>query len=230
VPPAERLQRSPVAGLQTPGGPALPPVLQHGWFLRSARQSEQLLTERALLTLRLVGQDGRDIVYAVDVRNVGSQGSLEGRAHLFVDGRHHAQSKLPAVFPVEGGTIEVAQSAYGLRRAHYVAADGAEQQLTPDPKSAAGRRLRLDRRHPVASRILGGVSVVLLVAGVGLNLLQLLEPISAIPPLVQRFGQFESPIHLPLWLNLALGIGAGLAATERALRLRYTPLLDGAGA
>jgi hypothetical protein len=190
----------------------------------------QLLTERSLLTVRLVDADGRDVVYAVDVRQYGRQGSIEGKAHLFIGGRHHAQSTLPAVFPVEGGVIEVAQSAYGLRRAHYVAADGAEQQLTPDPRSAAGRRLRLDRRHPVTSRVVGVVSVVLLVAGVGLNLLQLLEPISAIPPLAQRFGQFESPIHLPLWLNLALGIGAGLAATERGLRMRYTPLLDGAGA
>ena len=190
----------------------------------------QLLTERSLLTLRLVDADGRDVVYAVDVRHYGRQGSMDGRAHLFIDGRHHAQSRLPAVFPVEGGTIEVAQSAYGLRRAHYVAADGTEQQLTPDPRSAAGHRLRLDRRHPVASRVVGGVSVVLLVAGIGLNLLQILEPVSAIPPLAERFGRFESPIHLPLWLNLALGIGAGLAATERGLRMRYTPLLDGAGA
>jgi len=189
----------------------------------------QLLAERSLLTLRLVGQDGRDTNYAVDVRNYGGQGGTEGRAHLFVDGRHQAESKLPAAFPIEGGVIEVAQSAYGLRRAHYVTADGAEQPLTPDPRSAAGRRLRLDRKHPVASRTVGGVSLVLLVAGLGLNLLQVLEPISAIPPLAERFGRFESPIHLPLWLNFALGIGAGLAATERALRMRYTPLLDGAG-
>ena len=189
-----------------------------------------LLTERALLTLRLVDQDGRDVVYAVDVRQLDKQGSVEGKAHLFVDGRHHAASRLPAAFPVEGGTIEVAQSAYGLRRAHYVAADGGEQQLTPDPRSGAGRRLRLDRQHPLASRFVGAISVVLLIAGVGLNLVQLLEPISAIPPLVERFGRFDSPVQLPLWLNIALAVGAGLAAVERGLRLRYHPLLDGTGA
>lgn len=189
-----------------------------------------LLTERALLMLRLVDPNGRDVVYAVDVRYYGKQGDVEGRAHLFVDGRHHAESALPAVFPVEGGAIEVAGTTYGLRRAHYMAAGGAEEQLTPDPESAAGRRLRLDRRHPLVSRVIGGVSVVLLIAGVGLNLLQLLEPISAIPPVVERFGRFESPIQLPLWLNIALGVGAGLAGTERALRLRYHPVLDGVGA
>lgn len=189
----------------------------------------QLLTERALFSLRLVDRSGRDVVYAVDVRYYGKQGGVEGKAHLFMNGRHHAQSTLPAVFPVDGGVIEVAGSAYGLRRAHYVPADGAQQQLTPDPRSAAGRRLRLDRAHPMVSRLVGLVSVVLLIAGVGLNLLQVLEPISAIPALVERFGRFESPVRLPLWLNVALATGAGLAATERSLRLRYHPLLDGAG-
>lgn len=189
----------------------------------------QLLSQRALLTLHLVGQDGRDVVYAVDVRHWGKQGGDEGKAHLFVNGRHQAESRLPAAFPVEGGTIEVALSTYGLRRAHYVTTGGAEEQLVPDPKSAAGRRLRLDRAHPMASRVVGGVSVVLLVAGVGLNLLQILEPISAIPPVVERFGRFESPVHLPLWLNLGLAFGAVLASMERGLRLRYHWLLDGAG-
>ncbi|MDG4857653.1 hypothetical protein P8605_05685 [Streptomyces sp. T-3] len=32
-----------------------------------------------------------------------------------------------------------------------------------------------------------------------------------------------------LWLNLALGVGAVLASMKRALRLRYSPLLDAAG-
>ena len=171
-----------------------------------------------------------ETLYAVDVRQWGKQGGDEGKAHLYVDGRHHAESTLPAAFPVEGGTIEVALSTYGPKRMHYVAADGAEQQLVPDPRSAVGRRLRLDREFPALSRLIGVVSVLLLVVGVGLNLLQLLEPISAIPPVVERFGRFESPIHLPLWLNVALGVGAGLASMERALRLRYHPLLDGAGA
>lgn len=189
-----------------------------------------LLAERSLFFLRLVSADGHETVYAVDVRHWGKQGGDEGKAHLYVDGRHHAESTLPAAFPVEGGTIEVALSAYGPRRMHYVAAGSTEQQLVPDPRSAVGRRLRLDREFPVLSRLIEVVSLLMLVVGVGLNLLQLLEPISAIPPVVERFGRFESPVHLPLWLNVALGIGAGLASMERALRLRYHPLLDGAGA
>ncbi|MET8444118.1 hypothetical protein ABZV28_24895 [Streptomyces sp. NPDC004981] len=71
--------------------------------------------------------------------------------------------------------------------------------------------------------------MLLLVIGVGLNLLQLAEPVSQIPPAMQRVGTFESPIHLPIWLNIALGGGAVLASMERALRLRYSSLLDAAG-
>ncbi|HLU55547.1 MAG TPA: hypothetical protein VKZ81_08790 [Pseudonocardia sp.] len=77
--------------------------------------------------------------------------------------------------------------------------------------------------------MIGFVSVVVLIVGVGLNLLQALEPISRIPLVAEGLGVFESPIHLPLWLNVALTVAAGLASTERALRLRFHRLLDGGG-
>ena len=49
------------------------------------------------------------------------------------------------------------------------------------------------------------------------------------PPVAAAVGVFESPVHLPIWLNIALGVAAALASTERALRLRYHWLLDGVG-
>jgi hypothetical protein len=66
---------------------------------------------------------------------------------------------------------------------------------------------------------------MMLLAGVGLNLLQLVEPVSRIPPIAENIGRFESPVHLPIWLNFALAVGAILGSAERALRLRYG-LLD----
>lgn len=36
----------------------------------------------------------------------------------------------------------------------------------------------------------------------------------------------ESPIYLPLWLNIALAFAAGLDSTGRARRLRHHWLLD----
>ncbi|MCD0443089.1 hypothetical protein LO763_05535 [Glycomyces sp. A-F 0318] len=184
---------------------------------------------RSLFWLRPTGGGPRGAAYAVDVRHWAQLDDAKVRAHLFVNGRHAAESKLPAAFPVEGGTVEVAMSAYGIKRCHYVPAAGPARRLAPDPASAEGRRARLEAAHPGLSRGIGAASVLMLVVGLGLNLLQLAEPISQIPPIAERVGTFTSPVRLPLWLNIALAAGAALASMERALRLRYTPLLDLAG-
>ncbi|WP_439256213.1 hypothetical protein [Microbacterium sp. A94] len=194
-----------------------------------------LLSGRKLLRLPLTYSDGSRIDYVVDVRTSGKQGRdddrdlYDGMAHLYLDGRHHAASPLPAVMPVEGGVIEVSLGSAGLRRAHYVPDGAAAQLLIPHPKTAIGRRLRFDRDHPALSRLLGAISVVVLVVGVGVNGVQLLEVLSEIPPVAERFGHFHSPVDLPLWQNIALGFAAGLAATERALRLKFHWLLDAFG-
>jgi len=74
-------------------------------------------TNRALFHLELP-VEGRTVEYSVDVRHWQQFTTEDGRgkAHLYRDGRHHAQSELPAVFPVEGGVIEVDASEYGLKR------------------------------------------------------------------------------------------------------------------
>ncbi|MEU9783345.1 hypothetical protein AB0H92_20705 [Streptomyces phaeochromogenes] len=187
----------------------------------------QMLT-RALFHLRLMNDDGRPTVYAVDVKH---QNASEGyvTAHLYLDGRHHAESKVPAVFPVQGGAVEVRTSGFGLKRCHYVTAEGAEHQLTPDPASAEGRRARLDRSHPALSRSIGLLSAIVLAIGLVLLILQLAEQVTRAPEGVAQYvGTFTSPIDLSAWGNTVLGIATVAASTERALRLRYSRLLDGA--
>lgn len=186
----------------------------------------QLLT-RSLFYLQLSGAHGRRVVYAIDVRPAGDH---DGRvlADLYLDGRHHATSKVPAAFPVDGGVIEVAASMFGLKRCHYVTSDGVEQSLVPDPRSAAGHRARLGRDHPALSRLVSSVSVVLLVLGLSAVTLELVDVIGQIPPVVDRYGGFRAPVQLPLWLTATLGVGAVVASMERGLRLRYHWLLDGA--
>ncbi|WBC13006.1 hypothetical protein O7600_17735 [Micromonospora sp. WMMA1998] len=179
---------------------------------------------RALFYLPLTHRDGRQTLYAVDIPRRTNTDGGKVKAHLYLDGRHHAESKLPAAFPVEGGTIEVANSAFGLKRCHYVTAAGMENPLVPDPKSAEGRRAHFARDHPALSRASVLLSASMLLIGVGLNLLQLAEPISQISPVADRVGTFQSPIHLPVWLNLAFAVGAVLASIERALRLRFSML------
>lgn len=170
---------------------------------------------------------GRPVVHTIEVKHGGEGESGEVRARLYLDGRLESVSKVPARFPVAGGHIEVRTSEVGMRRCHFVADDGTEWQLEPDPRSAEGRRLVFARTHPSASALVAAASVVFLLVGLGLNLLQFAEPISEVPAIAETLGTFESPLRLPTWMNLALGLAAVAGATERALRMRYHWLLDG---
>lgn len=181
---------------------------------------------RALFRLPIVEPDGARHEWSVDVRLWGdSDGEVVAR--LYRDGINTASSKLPAAFPVPGGIIDVVASGYGLRRMHFVSADGAERQLTPDPASAEGRRARLDRERPGLSRAIGIVSVLILIVALVLGVPQIVEEITTIPWIAENVGTFISPFHLPVWLNVSLFIATLAASTERALRLRYNWLLDG---
>ncbi|TCU81849.1 hypothetical protein EDF48_11526 [Curtobacterium sp. PhB191] len=187
------------------------------------------MTRRSLMSITLT-RNGVPAHHTIDIRHGGDAADGVVRARLYVDGALTLVSRVPARFPVAGGHIEVRVSESGLRRCHFVAEDGTQRQLAPDPRSAEGRRLRFAQHHPAASRIIGAVSVVVLLVGVGLNVLQVLEPISEIPPIADTVGTFESPVHLTPWANVALGFAAALGAVERATRLRYHWLLDGGAA
>ncbi|MEU8607866.1 hypothetical protein AB0C29_07680 [Actinoplanes sp. NPDC048791] len=169
---------------------------------------------------------GRPVVYAVDVNHLKSNENGDTEAYLYRDGRLHARARLPAVFPIEGGEIEVETSSFGIRRCHFVTTDGIEQQLVPEPRSAEGRRARLDREHPALSRWIGTLAVIMVAVPLFFVVPQTLEAISRFPPLADRFGVFESPVEAPGWLTIALTISAVVGSTERALRLRYNRWLD----
>ncbi|MFE0085591.1 hypothetical protein ACFWZM_34625, partial [[Kitasatospora] papulosa] len=62
------------------------------------------LPYRSLFYLCLPDDGGGQSVYAVDVRRGQDQTSAEAKADLYLDGRHHLRSRLPAAFPVPGGT------------------------------------------------------------------------------------------------------------------------------
>ncbi|MBU6530326.1 hypothetical protein [Streptomyces mayonensis] len=182
---------------------------------------------RALFYLRLTAGDGRQSVWAVDVKHGRQDSNGHVRAHLYLDGRHHAESRLPAVFPVPGGAVEVRASSFGLKRCHYVTDDGAEHQLVPDRDSAEGRRAHFDRKHPALSRWTGAVSAAVLVVALLVLLVQLAEQLTRPQEIAQYVGTFTSPVHLSGWANTAVGLVTAAASTERALRLRYSLLLDG---
>lgn len=184
---------------------------------------------RALFTLtfdaeRAGGMPGEHVVYTVDVpywQRLATEDG-EGKAHLFRDGVHEATSTFPAAFPVPGGVIEVRPSTFGLRRCHYVPEVGPERQLTPDPRSPEGRQAALRRKHPLLSGLLGLASLLVLLAAAALAVPQLIETLTAIPPVAERVGTFTSPIDLPWWENVIVAVIAAGASTERATRLRYS--------
>ncbi|MGW0863248.1 hypothetical protein [Streptomyces sp. NPDC002611] len=182
---------------------------------------------RALFCLRLTGDDGQRTVYAVDVRHWQNHSSDHLKAHLYTDGRQHAVSRLPAAFPVPGGTVEVRMSAFGIKRCHYVTDEGPEYRLVPDPRSAEGRRARLERDHPALSRAIGLLSLCVLVAALAILLPQAAEQLTRSEGIARHTGTFTSPVDLPKWGNIALGLATAAASTERALRLRHSWLLDG---
>ena len=184
------------------------------------------LFSRSLFHLHLAGAGGAPQTWSVDVRH-GGDSDGEVRAQLYLDGVNQARSKLPAAFPVPGGTIEVVASGFGLRRCHYVTYDGSERQLMPDPASAEGRRARLERTNPGLSRAIGIASVTVLAVALVLAVPQVIEQITQLPPIAERIGTFSSPVHLPAWANTALLLATLVASTERALRLRYNRILDG---
>ncbi|MBT2484684.1 MULTISPECIES: hypothetical protein [unclassified Microbacterium] len=175
---------------------------------------------RSLRSITLPSSGGMMSVYSVDVRHAGDMTDGEIRARLYVDGSLQSYAKLPSRFSVPGGHIDVAITGFGLKRCHYVRPDGTEQQLSPDPASAEGRRARLHHRHPGLSRIIGIVSTVLVIVGLCVEVPQIIESLSQIPAIADSIGTFTSPIQLPLQANLIIGFAAVIGSTERALRMR----------
>jgi hypothetical protein len=172
--------------------------------------------------------------YAVDVHHAGDEiddTTSKGRAKtppvgLYLDGVQVARAEPPVDLPVPGGRIEVAKGPYGLTRMHHVTQDGTERTLVPHPRSLEGRRARLGRHHPRLSRLIGAVAIAILLVGLVLAVPQVLELVTQIEPVAERFGTFRSPISLPAWANVTTIVLGVLAATERALTLRSHWLID----
>ncbi|KRF05253.1 hypothetical protein ASH00_12745 [Arthrobacter sp. Soil782] len=175
---------------------------------------------RSLRSITLDSSDGTRLTYSVDVRHAGDMTDGEIRARLYVDGALRSYAKLPTRFEVPDGHIEVAINGFGLKRCHYVRTDGIEQQLSPDPASAEGRRARLHHRHPGTSRVIGAISTALVIVGLGVEVPQVIALLSQIPLIADSIGTFTSPIQLPIQINLLIGLAAVIGSMERALRMR----------
>jgi hypothetical protein len=184
------------------------------------------LLSRSLFALELPDESGRPRRYEVDVHHLRDSSSTKRPAALYRDGVQVLQANLPVTFPVPGGVIEVAVGQYGVKRMHHVTDDGRERVLRPDPRSLEGRRARFEQRFPRTSAAVGAVGLVVLLVGLAGTLAAVAEQITRIEAVAQHVGTFTSPIRLPLWATITLGVAGGLAATDRALRLKSTWMAD----
>src|SRR5690625_2397707 len=121
------------------------PLKQYRWWQ---------MIYRSLFFIKIPDEDGIKNIYAVNINYF----SEDEDADLYCNGKHDANSKLPAIFPVPGGVIEVATTTYGVKRMHYVKEDGREQQLFPHPHSAEGLRMKFDFYFPRISKFIGVVA------------------------------------------------------------------------
>jgi hypothetical protein len=193
------------------------------------------LFARSLFFLELAAPAGNNHhAYAVDVRYLADAKTKKQHhdaigkspAALYRDGVQVYRSNLPAAFPVPGGVIEVATSAFGLKRMHFVSEDGSEHTLRPHRRSQEGLRARFGQRFPRTSAVVGAVSLVILLTVLAGGLLHGIEALTRIPVVAGHIGTFTSPIRLPTWANITMTIAGVLSAVERALRLRYNRLID----
>jgi hypothetical protein len=177
---------------------------------------------RTLMLLTVSAGTGGTTTYAVDVRTLGDRADGDVRARLYTNGLQTAWSKVPAMFSVPGGAVDVRAGTFGVQRCHFVPTHGAEQPFRPHPRSAHGRRARFAQRHPLASRAIGAVSAVVVLGALAITVPQLIEVISAVPPVADSVGAFTSPISLTPLQNIIVTLAALAASFERALRLRAT--------
>lgn len=181
---------------------------------------------RSQLSLSIPDATGSATEFTVDVHQLGDHADGTVRARLYRDGALASVSRLPARFAIPGGHVEVAVGTFGLRRCHFVPAVGDERQLTPHPRSAEGRRAAFDRDHPRASRVVGILSLAVVIVGAAIAVPQLLATLSQIPLIADSLGSFTSPLTLPPAANAGVTVVVVLAGVERALRLRSSWLDD----
>lgn len=181
----------------------------------------QMIT-RTLYHIKIENAEGHADKYSVDVEyyEVGDE------VKLYLNDKHIGTSSTPATFPVAGGYIEVQTTLYGLKRMHYVSDHGEDRLMEPDPRTAEGLREKLELNYPLASRLISSAAVFILLISLVLGLPQIIEYVTHIDFISERFGTFNSPIHLPNWLNITLSILAVTAALERALTLKNHWLID----
>ncbi|MFB4211495.1 hypothetical protein ACE1TH_06195 [Shouchella sp. JSM 1781072] len=176
----------------------------------------------SLFHITITKENNEQVHYALKSRYFADDSSVD----LYHGKTHVAYSTLPASIPIENGILEVKSGGSGINQIRYRTDKAETFSIYPDKRSVRGWRLGMHRHFPVISNCLGLLAILVLLASLALGLPQIVEQISEIPWIAEHIGTFQSPINLPVWLNVAIGLATGFAATERALMLRSHWLID----
>lgn len=180
----------------------------------------------SLFHIHIINDENEKTNYALKSRYFAENASVD----LYYENKHIASSTLPAVIPMENGILEVKSGGSGINKINYITDKDEMFFVYPDKRSVRGLRLGLHQRFPKISSFIALLATLVLLMSVVLSLSQLLEPMAQIPWVAENIGTIESPVKLSVWANIAVGIAAAIAATERALMLRSHWIIDmGAG-
>jgi hypothetical protein len=153
---------------------------------------------------------------------------LDERIRLYRDGELAEVRRGRARFRLgDGARIEAAAAKLGMKYVH-MRVDGIPDPIPLQPSNGTPEawRARLDREHPDLSRIIGFVSLVVLLVVLVIELPGLVNLVGSLTPLV-GWPEFKVPTFgLPVWANAGLILTGGLAGLERSLSMEYNALLD----
>lgn len=162
--------------------------------------------------------------YVVDAHYL----DLEERIRLYRDGRLVDTARRRATFDIGGGArIEAAVARVGMKYVRLRQGEAGDTvPLLPADGTAEEWRARVGHAHPTASVVVGWISLVVLLAVLGIELPQMINLVGSLTPLI-GLQSFEIPaLRLSGWANLTLIILAGAAGLERSLSMKYNALLD----
>ena len=177
---------------------------------------------RSLFHIEITNDQNEKTDYAISCKYFAE----EPKADLYRNGIHIAYSKLPAAFVVENGVIEIEKGGYGINRIRYDSDKEETFSVYPDKRSIRGLRMRLHKRFPKISSLIGMIAILILLTSIALSAPQLIEKITEIPWVSENIGTFKLPIAFSLQVNIWIWVAGAVAGVERTLMLRNHWLID----
>jgi len=153
---------------------------------------------------------------------------LDERIRLYRDGELAEVRRGRAKFRLgDGARIEAAVAKLGMKYVR-MRVDGVRDPIPLQPSKGTPEawRAQLEQDHPDLSRIVGYVSLAVLLVVFVIELPGMVNLAGSLTPIVGWPGFQVPTFGLPVWVHVGLILLGGLAGLERSLSMEYNPLLD----